>query len=105
MQLSAGARAGWWLRPGPLITCQAGLGGSTYGRQLVETGKELVEELHQLLGAAGRGELGEAHDVCEEDAAGSNGERLSPRVSPSLPPPLLFCQGICTRAKAILGRG
>lgn len=30
-----------------------GEGQGTYGRQLVEAGKELIEELHELLGAAG----------------------------------------------------
>lgn len=42
----------------------------THGRQLVEAGEELIEQLHELLGAAGRRQLGEAHDVREEDAAG-----------------------------------
>lgn len=39
----------------------------THGGQLVEASEELVEQLDQLLGAAGRGQLGEAHDVCEQD--------------------------------------
>lgn len=41
----------------------------TYGRQLVEAGKELVEKLHELLGAAGGGQLGKAYNICKEDAA------------------------------------
>lgn len=69
--------------------------GYTHSCQLVEAGEELVEELHQLLGAAVGGELGEAHDVCEEDAAGSNGEQISPAcVSWDIPSPL----SLCTRA-------
>lgn len=39
----------------------------THGGQFVEACEELVEQLDQLLSAAGRGQLGEAHDVCEQD--------------------------------------
>lgn len=42
----------------------------TYSCQLVKAGKELVEQLHQFLGAAGGGQLSEAHNVGKQDAAG-----------------------------------
>ena len=37
--------------------------------QFVEASKELIEQLDQLLSAAGRRQLGEAHDVCKQNTA------------------------------------
>lgn len=41
----------------------------THCGQLVKAGEELVEQFHQLLSAAGRRQLGEAHDVCKQNTA------------------------------------
>jgi hypothetical protein len=61
------ARQGKKAREGPRLHQRSQHAG-TYGCQLVKTGKELVEQLYKLLGTAGRGQLGEAHYVGEEDA-------------------------------------
>lgn len=61
----------------------------THGRQLVEAGEELIQQLHELLGAAGRRQLGEAHDVREQDAAGEavlrSGSSQAPDTSAPAP--------------------
>ena len=57
----------------------------THGGQLVEASKQLVKQLDQLLGAAGGGELGEAHDVCKQDA--EERTHVSQDASPARPTP------------------
>lgn len=41
----------------------------THCCQFIEAGKEFVEQLHELLGATGRRQLSEAHNVSKEDTA------------------------------------
>lgn len=43
--------------------------GNTYVRQAVESREELVQHAHQLLGRQRGGQVGEAFDICEKNAA------------------------------------
>lgn len=54
-------------------------GEETYRGELVKLSKQLVEQFHQLLRCALRGQAGEAHYVCKQDAVreGHSGGRLA----------------------------
>lgn len=56
-------------RPRGQAPLESQAGPGTYSCQLVKAGKELVEQLHKLLGTAGRRQLSKAHNVGKEDAA------------------------------------
>lgn len=53
----------------------------THCGQFVKASKELVEQFHQLLSAAGGRQLGEAHDVCKQNTAQQDTEDRRQRIS------------------------
>lgn len=40
----------------------------THCCKFIKPGKEFIQQLYKFLCTAGRGELGEAHNVCKQDA-------------------------------------
>lgn len=45
------------------------LGAETHCCKFIKPGKKFIQQLYKFLCTAGRGQLGEAHDVCKQDAA------------------------------------